>query len=171
MILEDLEHAVKRGAKIFCEIAGFATNADGFHITSPNYYTQGLCMEAALANANITSDDIGYVNAHGTATYYGDISETTAVHNVFKRPVPLSSTKSYVGHLLGACGAIESWITINMMNENWYHPNVNLDELDPQCAPLGYIKGQGMEINCDYVMSNNFAFGGINTSLIFRKFK
>lgn len=171
LILEDLEHAVRRGAKIFCEVAGFATNSDGFHITSPNYYTQGICMEAALANANLTTDDIAYINAHGTATYYGDISETTAVYNVFKRPVPVSSTKSYVGHLLGACGAVESWVTINMMNEGWFHPNVNLDNLDPQCAPLGYITGQGMEINCDYVMSNNFAFGGINTSLIFKKWK
>lgn len=169
LILEDLEHAVKRGAKIYCELVGFATNSDGTHITSPNSETQAKCLEMAIEDAGITKEDIAYVNAHGTATPHGDISESEAVYKVFNRPIPISSTKSYIGHILGACGAVESWLTINMMNEGWFHPNVNLKEVDPQCAPLDYITGDGRNIDATYVMANNFAFGGVNTSLIFKK--
>ena len=171
LILEDLEHAVKRGAKIYCEVLGFATNADGTHITSPNSDTQALCLEMAIADAGVSKDDIAYVNAHGTATPHGDISESQAVYKVFNRAIPISSTKSYIGHILGACGCVESWLTINMMNEGWFHPNVNLENVDPECAPLDYITGNGREIDCDIVMANNFAFGGVNTSLIFKKWK
>ena len=171
IILEDLEHAVKRGAKIYCELVGFATNADGTHITSPNSETQAQCLEMAIADAGITKEQIAYVNAHGTATPHGDISESEAVYKVFNRPIPISSTKSYIGHILGACGAVESWLTINMMNEGWFHPNVNLKNVDPQCAPLEYITGEGRNIDAEYVMANNFAFGGVNTSLIFKKWE
>jgi 3-oxoacyl-[acyl-carrier-protein] synthase II len=118
-----------------------------------------------------SADDIAYVNAHGTATPHGDISESQAVYKVFNRAIPISSTKSYIGHILGACGCVESWLTINMMNEGWFHPNVNLENVDPECAPLDYITGNGREIDCDIVMANNFAFGGVNTSLIFKKWK
>ena len=169
LILEDLEHAVNRGAKIYCEIVGFATNADGTHITSPNSETQAQCLEMAIADAGISKEDIAYVNAHGTATPHGDISETQAVYKVFDRAIPISSTKSYIGHILGACGCVESWLTINMMNEGWFHPNVNLVNVDPECAPLDYIQGEGRKIDANYVMANNFAFGGVNTSLIFKK--
>ena len=169
LILEDLEHAMKRGAKIYCEVVGFATNMDGTHITSPNSETQARCLEMAIADAGISKDDIAYVNAHGTATPHGDISESQAVYKVFNRPIPISSTKSYIGHILGACGCVESWLTINMMNEGWFHPNVNLKEVDPECAPLGYITGDGLKCDAKYVMANNFAFGGVNTSLIFKK--
>lgn len=168
LILEEYEHAVKRGAKIYAEVAGFGTNMDGTHITSPNHETQSIALKLALEDAEISADQIGYINAHGTATQGGDISESQAVYSVFKRAVPISTTKSYVGHTLGACGAVESWLTINMMKENWFHPNLNLTEIDPECAPLDYLR-EIRSIKTDYVMSNNFAFGGVNTSLIFKK--
>lgn len=171
MILEDMEHAVKRGAKIYAEVVGFATNADGSHITSPNSETQAVALQLALDDAGITQDKIAYVNAHGTATATGDVSESQAVYKVFNRAVPISTTKSYIGHTLGACGCVEAWLTVNMMNEGWFHPNLNLVNVDPACAPLDYITGSGREINAEYVMSNNFAFGGVNTSLIFKKFE
>lgn len=171
MILEDMEHAVKRGAKIYAEVVGFATNADGSHITSPNSETQAVALQLALDDAQLSADKIAYVNAHGTATATGDVSESQAVYKVFNRAVPISTTKSYIGHTLGACGCVEAWLTVNMMNEGWFHPNLNLVNVDPACAPLDYITGSGREINAEYVMSNNFAFGGVNTSLIFKKFE
>lgn len=169
VILEDMEHAVRRGATIYAEIAGFGTNADGTHITNPNPETIAQALELAIEDAGIAKDKIGYINAHGTATSVGDVVESQATYSVFKRAVPISSTKSYIGHTLGACGCLESWLSVLMMRENWFHPTVNLTEPDPACAPLGYIMGDGEEIQTEYVMSNNFAFGGINTSLIFRR--
>ena len=168
-ILEDLEHAINRGAKIYAEVAGFGTNMDGTHISSPNSQTQAIALELALKDAGITADQVAYVNGHGTATQHGDVSESNAVYKVFNRAVPISTTKNYIGHTLGACGAIESWLTINMMNEGWFHPNLNLKEVDAECAPLDYIMEDGRQIDAEYVMSNNFAFGGVNTSLIFKK--
>ncbi|MBQ3981719.1 MAG: beta-ketoacyl-ACP synthase, partial [Treponema sp.] len=106
----------------------------------------------------------------GTSTAAGDVAESIATYSVFKRDVPISTTKSYIGHTLGACGCVESWLTINMMREGWFHPNLNLTQLDPNCAPLGYIMGSGLDLpDAEYVMSNNFAFGGVNTSLVFRR--
>ena len=169
IILEDMEHAVKRGAKIYAEVAGFGTNCDGTHITNPNAATMAEALRLAVKNAGISSDEIGYVNAHGTSTATGDIAETQATFSVFNRAVPISSTKSYIGHTLGACGCVEAWITINMMNEGWFHPTLNLTEVDEKCGALDYIKGEGRHIKTDYVMSNNFAFGGVNTSLIFKR--
>ena len=169
LILEDLEHAVKRGARIYAEVAGFGTNMDGTHITSPNSDTQAVALQLALDDAGVPAEKIAYINAHGTATSHGDISESKAVYKVFNRAVPVSTTKSYIGHTLGACGAIEAWLTINMMNEEWFHPNLNLENVDPECAPLDYIKDDCRKIEAEYVMSNNFAFGGVNTSLIFKK--
>jgi len=171
LILEEYEHAKKRGAKIIAEIAGFGTNTDGTHITQPNRETQSIVMKLALENAGLSPSDVGYVNTHGTATDTGDIAESWATADVFQRPVPVSTLKSYIGHTLGACGAIEAWISINMMKEKWFCPNLNLEELDSACGPLDYITGNGREIDTEYVMSNNFAFGGINTSLIFRNIK
>jgi 3-oxoacyl-[acyl-carrier-protein] synthase II len=168
LILEEYEHAKKRGAKIIVEVAGFGTNTDGSHITQPNRPTMGLAMRLALEDANISPSSIGYVNTHGTATDAGDIAESWATADIFQRPVPVSTLKSYIGHTLGACGAIEAWIAINMMKEKWFCPNINLEELDPECGPLEYITGSGKEIDTGYIMSNNFAFGGVNTSLIFK---
>jgi len=168
LILEEYEHAQKRGAKIIAEIVGFATNTDGLHITQPNRNTQSLVMKMALENAGLEPASIGYVNTHGTATDTGDIAESWATADVFQQPVPVSTLKSYIGHTLGACGVIEAWISINMMKEKWFCPNLNLKEIDPACGPLDYITGNGREIDAEYIMSNNFAFGGVNTSLIFR---
>jgi 3-oxoacyl-[acyl-carrier-protein] synthase II len=167
-ILEEYEHAVKRGAKIIAEIVGFGTNTDGTHITQPNRSTMGIAMKLALEDSKLDPASIAYVNTHGTATDAGDVAESWATADVFQRPIPASTLKSYIGHTLGACGVIEAWIAINMMKEKWFCPNLNLEELDPRCGPLDYITGKGRNIDGEYIMSNNFAFGGMNTSLIFR---
>ena len=169
LILEEYEHAKKRGAKIYAEVIGFGTSTDGSHITNPNYHTMGAALELALKDAKISPDDIGYVNAHGTATLTGDVAESLATQKVFSREVPISTIKSYTGHTLGACGAIEAILSIEMMNNGWFCPNLNLETVDEKCGKLDYIKNQGREINTNIVMTNNFAFGGINTSLIFKK--
>lgn len=169
LILEEYEHAKKRGAKIYAEITGFGTTTDGTHITNPNHETMGSAIANAIKTAGISPDDIGYVNAHGTATLQGDIAESIATYDIFKRKVPISSLKSYTGHTLGACGAIEAIMTIEMMNNGWFSPTLNLKNIDPNCAQLDYIQDTGRELHTDTVMSNNFAFGGINTSLIFKK--
>ena len=168
MVLEEYEHAKNRGAKIIAEIVGFGTNTDGAHITQPNRPTMAIAMKLALESSQLAPSSVGYVNTHGTATDAGDIAESWATVDVFQRPIPASTLKSYIGHTLGACGAIEAWISINMMKEKWFCPNLNLEELDSRCGPLDYITGSGREIESEYIMSNNFAFGGINTSLIFR---
>lgn len=169
LILEEWEHAHARGAPIYAEVAGFATNSDGCHITHPNPETMQIAMELALADADLPPSAIGYVNAHGTGTQHGDIAEAQATWNVFGGKVPVSSLKSYMGHTLGACGALEAWMSIEMMRAGWFAPTINLVRLDPQCAELDYIIGTGRKLQCEYIMSNNFAFGGINTSLIFRR--
>lgn len=169
LILEEYEHAKKRGAKIYAEVAGFATNTDGTHITQPNKDTMAIAIQGAIEDAGITADQIGYVSGHGTSTMQGDVAETLATESVFKRPVAISSLKSYIGHTLGACGSIEAIASILMMNNNWYHQTLNLENIDPNCGHLDYIKGDGRQMDNAYVMSNNFAFGGINTSLIFKK--
>ncbi|AKU24474.1 beta-ketoacyl-ACP synthase [Massilia sp. MB5] len=169
LILEEMEHAQARGATIYAELVGFGTNSDGCHVTQPNAATMQQAMRLALEDADLPPSAIGYINAHGTATQHGDIAESQATLQMFGGGVPISSLKSYMGHTLGACGALEAWISIQMMREGWFAPTVNLDGVDPQCAPLDYIAGEGRRIECDYVMSNNFAFGGINTSLIFKR--
>jgi 3-oxoacyl-[acyl-carrier-protein] synthase II len=169
LVLEELEHARARGAKIYAEIVGFATNSDGQHITQPAAETMQVVIQNALSDAAIAPAAIGYVNAHGTATEQGDIAETKATHAVFGARMPISSLKSYYGHTLGACGAIEAWLSIEMLNSDWYAPTLNLANIDPRCAELDYIVDGGRKLNNEYTMSNNFAFGGINTSLIFRR--
>lgn len=170
LILEEYELAKSRNAKIYAEVVGFGTNCDAQHVTQPDAAFMQKVIEQALRDAEIQSNQIGYVNAHGTATEAGDIAETLATHNVFGEKMPISSLKSYYGHTLGACGAIEAWLSIEMMNRSWFVPTLNLNNVDERCAKLDYIQGQGREFNTNYVMSNNFAFGGINTSLIFKKF-
>lgn len=169
LILEEYEHAKARGAKIYAEIVGYDTNTDGTHITQPNKDTMAIAIKKALASAGLAPEDIGYVNAHGTATTLGDIAESQATLMAFNRKVPISSLKSYIGHTLGACGALEAIAAIEMLRNNWYHPTLNLENLDERCAELDYITGAGREMDNAYVMSNNFAFGGINTSLIFKR--
>jgi len=170
LILEDWDHARARGANIYAEVAGFGTNSDGCHITQPNAETMQIAMELALADADLSPSAIGYVNAHGTGTQQGDVAETQATWNVFGGKVPVSSLKSYMGHTLGACGALEAWMGIEMMRAGWFAPTVNLSRVDPLCAELDYIVDVGRELQCEYIMSNNFAFGGINTSLIFHRY-
>ena len=169
LILEEYERAKARGAKIYAEIAGFATNTDGVHITNPNRATMAEVMRKSLQDANLKPEDIGYVNAHGTATINGDIAETKATEEVFQREIPISSIKSYTGHTLGACGAIEAILGVEMINRGWFPPTLNLKDIDEECGKLDYIKDCGREIDCEYIMSNNFAFGGINTSIILKK--
>ena len=170
LILEELEHAKARGATIYAEVAGYGTNSDGVHITNPNSLTMQIAMELALRDAGLPPEVIGYVNAHGTATQHGDIAESHATNRLFGSRMPISALKSYTGHTLGACGALEAWISIEMMRNNWFAPTVNLVNCDPECADLDYIVASGRHLQCEYIMSNNFAFGGINTSLIFRQY-
>ncbi|MBL4241110.1 beta-ketoacyl-ACP synthase [Vibrio fluvialis] len=168
LVLEEYEHAKARGAKIYAEIIGFASNCDAAHVTQPQMETMQICMEMALRDAQLDPAKIGYVSAHGTATDRGDIAESNATANALGK-VPISSLKSYFGHTLGACGAIEAWLSLEMMHTGWFHPTLNLESLDPQCGDLDYITGAGREMTVDYLMSNNFAFGGINTSIIFKR--
>ncbi len=167
-ILEEMEHAKARRAPILAEIVGFGSNSDGSHVTRPNRVTMARCMEKALESAAIPGNEVGYVNAHGTATTSGDIAESRATSEVLSKQTPISSLKSYMGHTLGACGALEAWMAIEMMNCGWYAPTINLDHVDPECGELDYIVDTGRDMSNEFIMSNNFAFGGINTSLIFR---
>jgi len=169
LILEEREHALSRGAHIYAEIIGFGTNCDGLHVTQPDSNSMRVAMGLALQDSGLDAAVIDYVSAHGTATELGDIAESHATAAVFGNRMPISSMKSYTGHTLGACGAIEAWAAVQMMNEGWFHPTANLENIDPACAELDYIKGDIRKMECEYLMSNNFAFGGINTSLIFKR--
>jgi 3-oxoacyl-[acyl-carrier-protein] synthase II len=171
LVLERLDLALARGAKIHAEIAGFGTNSDGCHVTQPSSATMKRAMELALDSAGLGPAAIGYVSAHGTATDRGDIAESTATHQLFGANMPISSMKSYMGHTLGACGSLEAWLAIEMMNHGWFAPTINLDNIDDRCGELDYIVGDGRDLVVERVMSNNFAFGGINTSLIFSRYR
>lgn len=167
LILEEYEHARARGATVLAEITGFGTNSDGAHITQPEAETMATAMRLALEDAGLPASAIGYISAHGTATDRGDVAESRATNEVLGDAVPISSMKSYLGHTLGACGAIEAWWAIEMMRRGWFAPTLNLVTPDPACAPLAHVTGSGLTLATQHVMSNNFAFGGINTSLIF----
>jgi 3-oxoacyl-[acyl-carrier-protein] synthase II len=169
LVLERRDLALARGARIYAEIVGFETNSDGSHITQPSADTMRQVMQQALAKAGIDAGAVGYVSAHGTATARGDVAESRATHDVLGDRVPVSSLKSYIGHTLGACGSLESWFAIEMMNAGWFAPTMNLENTDSECSDLDYIVGEGREADVEFVMNNNFAFGGINTSLIFRR--
>lgn len=169
LILEDLDHALARGAKIYGEIVSFATNCDASHITQPRKETMQICIEQALNQSKLAKEQIGYISAHGTATDRGDIAESHATAAIYGNKTPISSLKSYFGHTLGACGALEAWLTVEMMHSGWFAPTVNLTDPDPECGELDYLMSGGRMIDTEYVQSNNFAFGGINTSLIIRR--
>jgi 3-oxoacyl-[acyl-carrier-protein] synthase II len=171
LVLEELEHAQARGARILAEVAGYGTNSDGAHVTQPKSQTMAQAMRLALEDAGIPASEIGYVNAHGTATDHGDVAESAATLAVLGDRVPISTLKSYMGHTLGACGALEAWMSIMMMREGWFSPNLNLQNVDPACAPLDYVRGAGRDVQTEWIMSNNFAFGGINTSLVLRRWQ
>ncbi len=167
LILEDMERAQTRGVEILAEVIGFGTNSDGKHPTQPTMETMAEAMSLALADADLAPEKIGYVNAHGTATDLGDIAESRATELTLGKGVPISSLKSYIGHTLGACGSLEAWMTLRMTKEGWVAPTINLTQVDERCGDLDYIMGAPRELRCEQVMSNNFAFGGVNTSLIF----
>jgi len=169
LILEELEHAKARGATIYGEIISFATNCDAAHITQPQRETMQICIEKALKMAELAPADIGYISAHGTATDRGDIAESLATSALFGTHTPISSLKSYFGHTLGACGALEAWMSLEMMREGCFAPTLNLTQPDEQCGELDYIMGEPRAVDCEFLQSNNFAFGGINTSLVIRR--
>jgi len=169
LILEDYDHAVARGATVFAEIIGFGTNMDGNHVTQPTAETMEIALRLALNDAKMSSKNIDFISGHGTATEFGDIAESQATHAVFQNDTPFHSLKSYFGHSLGACGAMEAWLGIEMMRDGWFAPTINLTSVDDRCAPLDYIMNKGRMIDAGVLMSNNFAFGGINTSLIFKR--
>lgn len=171
LILEDLDHALARGATIYAEIVGFHTNCDAAHITQPQKETMQICIERGLRSAGLEAREIGYINAHGTATDRGDIAESHATAAIFGANTPISSLKSYFGHTLGACGALEAWMSIEMMREGWFAETLNLTRPDEACGELDYIMGEARKIDTEFVQSNNFAFGGINTSLVLRRWR
>ncbi|MDO9287858.1 MAG: beta-ketoacyl-ACP synthase II, partial [Thermodesulfovibrionales bacterium] len=175
MVLESLESALARGAKIQAEVVGYGMTSDAYHITSPAPEGEGAarCMAMAFKDGGVKPSDIDYINAHGTSTKYGDELESIAVKTVFKEhayKVAMSSTKSMTGHLLGAAGGVEAVISVLCMRDNIVPPTINLDNPDPQCD-LDYVpnKARKMEVNC--VMSNSFGFGGTNACLIFKRYK
>ncbi|MCK4440880.1 MAG: beta-ketoacyl-[acyl-carrier-protein] synthase family protein [Sulfurovaceae bacterium] len=168
LVLEEYESAKKRGAKIYAEIKGYSTTCDGNHLTTPSRDGMSSVMNLSLQDANLVPQDIGYINAHATATIKGDIEESHATQNIFGNSIPISSTKSYMGHLLGGCGVIESIISIIALNDRLLPANRTLENIDEECADLDYLFEHRYK-DIEFVMSNNFAFGGINTSLIFSK--
>ena len=168
-ILEEYEHARARGASILAEVVGFAETTDGTHVTNPNAETMASALVGALRDAGLDASAVGYVSGHGTATKAGDVAETAATRAAFGRAVPISSIKSYTGHTLGACGSLEAAMLVKSLQTGWYPPTLNLRRVDPACAELDYVAGEGRRLDIEYAMSNNFAFGGVNTSLIFRR--
>jgi 3-oxoacyl-[acyl-carrier-protein] synthase II len=174
LLLEELEHARRRGARIYAELAGYAATADAYHITSPPDDGAGAaaCMRAAIRDARIDAARIGYVNAHGTSTKQGDIAETRAVHAVFgehARKLAISSTKSMTGHMLGAAGGAEAAYAILALARSVLPPTINLDEPDPACD-LDYVPHRARESRVEAALSNSFGFGGTNSTLLFTRF-
>ena len=141
LVLEEYEHAKARGARIHAEVVGFASNSDGHHVTQPQSRTMAMALREALADAGLPPEAVGCVNGHGTATEWGDIAETEATRSVFGSSMPLHSLKGHFGHSLGACGAIEAWLGIEMMHEDQFMQTANLAHVDPRCAELDYIMG------------------------------
>jgi 3-oxoacyl-[acyl-carrier-protein] synthase II len=173
LILEERERALERGAKIYAEVIGYAANGDAHHMTAPAPEGEGAarCMSLALDDAVIQTDTIDYINAHGTSTEYNDINETQAIKKVFGErayKIPISSTKSMTGHLLGAAGAIEGIYSVLALYHGIIPPTINYDTPDPQCD-LDYTPNRARKADIKTVLSNSFGFGGTNACVIFRK--
>ena len=173
MVLEELDYAKKRGATIYAELVGYGMSADAFHMTAPSENGEGatLCMKNALKNGRVNTDEVDYINAHGTSTPAGDIAETMAIKNVFKnnaKKLAISSTKSMIGHLLGAAGGVEAIFSVLSIRDQVAPPTINLENQDPECD-LDYVPNNAREMKIDVSLSNSFGFGGTNGSLIFRK--
>jgi len=174
LVLEELEHALARGAKIYAELVGYGVSSDGGHITQPDERGTGaaMAMTRALKDARLNLDQVGYINAHGTSTPLGDKAETVAIHSVFgdhAHALSVSSTKSQLGHLLGASGGVELILSVLAMRDSLIPPTINLDQQDPDCD-LDYTPNQPRERKLRYAMSNSFGFGGHNASLIVSNF-
>jgi len=175
VVLEELEFARRRGATIAAEIIGYGLSGDAYHITSPEPTGNGAarCMAMALRDAGIAPAEVGYINAHGTSTKYGDEIETTAIKTVFGEHaarVPISSTKSMTGHLLGAAGGVEAVISLLALGRGVLPPTINLENPDPECD-LDYVPNRARKAPVEVVMSNSFGFGGTNATIIFRKYR
>ncbi len=173
MVLEELEFAKKRGATIYAELVGYGMSADAFHMTAPSENGEGatLCMKNALKNGKVNIEEVDYINAHGTSTPAGDIAETIAIKNVFKndaKKLAISSTKSMIGHLLGAAGGVEAIFSVLAIRDQVAPPTINLENQDPECD-LDYVPNKAREMKIEVSLSNSFGFGGTNGSLIFRK--
>jgi 3-oxoacyl-[acyl-carrier-protein] synthase II len=173
VVLEEYEHAKKRGAKIYCELVGFGMSGDAYHMTSPPEDGEGAarCMRNAVRNAGLNLDQVQYVNAHGTSTPLGDKAETRAVKAAFgeyARKLAVSSTKSMTGHLLGAAGGIEAVYTVLAVHQQVAPPTINLITPDPECD-LDYVPNTARQMKIDVAISNSFGFGGTNGTLVFRK--
>jgi 3-oxoacyl-[acyl-carrier-protein] synthase II len=174
IILESLHHATDRGAKIYAEIVGYGMTADAYHITSPPPGGEGAarCMTLALKDSGIGHSEVDYINAHGTSTKYGDEIESQAIKAVFGEhayKVAISSTKSMMGHLLGAAGGVEAVISVLSIVNDIALPTINLDNPDPECD-LDYIPHKARKMKINYALSNSFGFGGTNACLLFKKF-
>jgi 3-oxoacyl-[acyl-carrier-protein] synthase II len=169
VVLEEMERAVRRGAPLYAEVLGYGSTSDAFHLTKPSLEGQARAMSGALQEAGLLPEDIDYINAHGTATYWNDLVETQAIKKVFgdhAYRVPVSSTKSMHGHTMGAAGAIEFVISLLAIRNQALPPTINLDQPDPECD-LDYVPNRGREgVKVDTVMSNSFAFGGTNAVLV-----
>jgi len=175
LIMEELEHAQKRGARIYAELAGYGYNGDAYHITAPCPDGDGFirCMKMALRDAGIAPDEVDYINAHGTSTKLNDYIETLAIKEVFKEKaytIPVSSTKSMTGHLLGAAGAVEAIFTVLSIRDRVCPPTINYENPDPDCN-LDYVPNTARSHNINVAMSNAFGFGGTNSALVFRRFE
>ncbi|MDL1927178.1 beta-ketoacyl-[acyl-carrier-protein] synthase II, partial [Anaerolineae bacterium AMX1] len=175
LILESLEHAQARGAKILCEFSGYGASDDAYHISAPaeNGAGAALSMQLAIKDAGLSVTDIGYINAHGTSTSLNDKSETAAIKTIFGEQaykIPVSSTKSMTGHLLGASGALEAVVCAKVISENLLPPTINYETPDPECD-LDYVPNQARPAAPKHVMSNSFGFGGHNATLILSRFE
>jgi 3-oxoacyl-[acyl-carrier-protein] synthase II len=173
MVLEELEHAKRRNARIYAEIVGYGMCADAFHITQPAPDGAVRSMQLALKDARVTPDQVDYINAHGTSTPVGDVNETLAIKTVFNqhaRTLAVSSTKSMTGHLLGAAGGIESVITVLAVYHGIFPPTINLETPDPECD-LDYVPNTARSAKVRYALTNSFGFGGTNASLLIKKFE
>jgi 3-oxoacyl-[acyl-carrier-protein] synthase II len=171
LILEELDHARKRGAKILAEVVGYGMSADAYHMTQPAPEHEGgfRVMRNALRDAGVGPEVVGYVNAHGTSTPIGDTLEAHAIRNCFQRPIPVSSTKSMTGHLLGGAGGLEAGITVLALRDQILPPTTNLDNQDPDTAGMDFVPHHARKAAVEYAMSNSFGFGGTNGALLFRR--
>jgi 3-oxoacyl-[acyl-carrier-protein] synthase II len=174
VVLEEMEHARRRGANILAEVAGYGANSDAHHVTAPAPEGEGAarCMRLALADAGMRPEDVGYLNAHGTSTPFNDANETKAIKTVFgahARKMAISSTKSMTGHMLGAAGGAEAVVAVLALTRGWIPPTINYTTPDPDCD-LDYVPNTPREVRVDAVMSNSFGFGGTNAVLLLKRY-